>query len=102
MSKDYNIIQVNTKTENDFDFDKVLEKILQAIHFYKHELICELIEPFVDFENFYSRCLFQLINSYYAKIRQDFYNIVKKETDEDKNLVLNNLSNLKGIIRNSL
>jgi hypothetical protein len=98
ICKDYN----NTKIEGNVnDFETVLEKILLEIQFYKSELICELIEPFVDFNRIYNTCLFYLINNYYNKIGQSFYDVealLKKGTHEDIQSALNNLSNLKTII----
>ena len=101
MSKYYNNAEIGN---NAFDFNEVLKKILQEIKLYKRELICEIIEPFVDFKNIYSECLFQLINSYYELIQLDFYNVekLKQGTNEDKNLALMNLSKLKDIIQISL
>ena len=98
VSKDYNNTQIEDKQN---DFETVLDKILKEIQYYKPELICELIESFVDFKQIYSICLFQLINNYYEKFRQDFYKVealLKKGTDDGKILALMDLSKLKDII----
>ena len=98
ICKDYN----NTKIEGNVNsFETVLERILLEIQFYNSELICELIEPFVDLNRIYYTCLFYLINNYYNKIGQMFYDVealLKKGTHEDIQSALTNLSNIKTII----
>jgi len=95
--------------KNDFinnnGFRTNLKSILEEIQFYKPELILEIIECFVDYNELYNICLKELINYYFEKISHDFYGInilIKNKKKSKLKEGLETLSKIKLLIDSAL
>ena len=85
------------------NFDYNLNLILEEIQFNSTDLIFEIIEIFVDNKKLYSKCLLQLLNHYYEKIANTFYeiNILLTETPNDYDKAFDILRELKEQIKHA-
>ena len=89
--------QDNKVVEN---FNKNLNYILDEIQYVNTELIFEIIEIFVDNKEIYSKCIFQLLDRYYEKIANDFYqvNVLLHKQPNNFEEAFKKLEDLKKII----